>query len=138
MKSIVVDAINENIETVNDFIHESLTKFKVSDQTLMEVDLAVEEIYVNIANYAYNPDIGKAEIRCEVTEKPLTICVEFLDGGVPYNPLENEDPDITLSAEERSIGGLGVFLVKQVMDTIDYQFKNNKNILTIKKTVDKE
>lgn len=137
MRSIVVKAINENITQVNDFLHDSLAAFHVAPDIMMEIELAVEEIYVNIASYAYNPNIGKAEIRCGISENPLAICIEFLDDGVPYNPLNLAEPDITLSAEERSVGGLGIFFVKQLMDEIEYKFEDNKNILTIKKTIER-
>ena len=100
-----------------------------------QIDIAVEEIFVNIANYAYNPEIGKAEIVVEITEKPVTVAITFEDSGVPYNPLEKQDPDITLNAEERDIGGLGIFMAKKSMDDIEYTYRDGKNILTIKKAL---
>ena len=99
----------------------------------MQIALAVEEIFVNIANYAYNPGKGNATVRVEVEKDPLTVTITFIDGGVPYDPLKKDDPDVTLSAEERSIGGLGVFLVKKTMDDVSYEYKDGKNILSIKK-----
>ena len=133
MKEIIVAAIDENLEVVNNFIHECLVDTNVSDDMLMELDLAVEEIFVNIAHYAYNPEVGNAQIKCKINNEPLQLTIEFTDEGKPYNPLEKEDPDITLSAEERQIGGLGIFIVKQFMDVIEYRYEDNKNILTIKK-----
>lgn len=133
MKEIIVAAIDENLEVVNNFIHECLMDTSVSDDVLMELDLAVEEIFVNIAHYAYNPEVGNAQIKCKINNEPLQLTIEFTDEGKPYNPLEKEDPDITLSAEERQIGGLGIFIVKQFMDVIEYRYEDNKNILTIKK-----
>lgn len=133
MREIIVAAIDENLEVVNNFIHECLMDTSVSDDVLMELDLAVEEIFVNIAHYAYNPEVGNAQIKCKINNEPLQLTIEFTDEGKPYNPLEKEDPDITLSAEERQIGGLGIFIVKQFMDVIEYRYEDNKNILTIKK-----
>ena len=91
----------------------------------MQIDLAVEEIFVNIANYAYRP----------VRENPLEVTLTFLDSGAPYDPLAKEDPDITLDVKDRQIGGLGIFLVKQTMDDVKYEYKNGRNILTLTKNL---
>ena len=101
----------------------------------MQIDVAVEEIFVNIANYAYNPDIGSAGITVETQEDPLSVVITFTDGGVPYDPLKKPDPDVTLPAEERQIGGLGIYMVKKSMDDISYDYKDGKNILTLKKNL---
>ena len=100
----------------------------------MQIDIAIDELFGNIANYAYNPEIGSATVRVEVTEEP-TVIITFIDHGVPYNPLEKTDPDTSLSAEEREIGGLGIFMVKKSMDHISYEYKNGQNILRIKKNL---
>lgn len=102
-------------------------------KTKMQIEIAVEEIYVNIAHYAYNPEIGDATIRCNIEQDPLKIIIQFLDNGKPFNPLEHKEADISLSAEERDIGGLGIFMVKKSMDDILYSYEHGKNILTIKK-----
>ena len=99
----------------------------------MQIALAVEEIFVNIAHYAYAPDKGKATVRVEVSEAPVRVTITFIDSGVPYDPLAKEDPDVNLKAEERKIGGLGIYLTKQVMDDVVYEYKDNQNILTLKK-----
>lgn len=101
----------------------------------MQLDLAVEEIFVNIAKYAYAPGFGKATVRVEVSGDPVTVCITFIDRGIPYDPLKKVDPDVTLSADEREIGGLGIFMTKKVMDDISYEYKNGQNILTLKKTI---
>ena len=100
---------------------------------MMQVDIAVEELFVNIASYAYGKEEGLAVIRLDIEKDPLTVKITFEDRGVPYNPLAKEDPDITLSAEERQIGGLGIYMVKKSMDDIIYEHKDGKNILTIVK-----
>ena len=100
-----------------------------------QIDIAVEELFVNIAHYAYKPDTGPATVRVEVEKEPPAICITFIDHGVPYDPLAREDPDITLSAEERRIGGLGIFMVKKSMDSIEYEYKDGQNILHIRKLI---
>ena len=135
MKDITVDATLDNLEVVQNFVSEELEKQGCSMKVMMQIEIAVEEIYVNIVHYAYNPEIGKATIRCEVTEDPMQVIIQFMDSGVPFDPLAKEDADITLSAEEREIGGLGIFMVKQSMDEVSYEYKEGKNVLTIKKVL---
>jgi len=135
MKEIRVPAQVEQLEVVNDFVAAELEMRDCSPKIQMQVALAVEEIFMNIANYAYNPEVGEATIRCCVGGEPLHIEITFLDDGKPYDPLAKEDPDITLSAEEREIGGLGVFLVKKLMDDVRYEYKDGSNILTVWKTL---
>ena len=104
-----------------------------SPKARMQIELAVEEIFVNIANYAYAPEIGRATVRVVVSDEPLTVTITFLDRGVPYDPLKKDDPDVTLSAADREIGGLGIFMTKKVMDDVSYEYKDGQNILTLKK-----
>ena len=99
----------------------------------MQIGVAVEEIFVNIASYAYAPETGKTKIRVEVSEEPVTVTITFLDHGVPYDPLAKADPNTKLPAEERQIGGLGVFLTKKLMDDVSYEYRGGQNILTLKK-----
>ena len=98
--------------------------------------VAVEEIFVNIAHYAYGGNPGEAVIGLDVIPNPKSCRIVFRDRGVPYNPLEKTDPDITLSAEEREIGGLGIYMVKQSMDKVEYRYEDGYNILTIEKNID--
>ena len=100
-----------------------------------DADIAIDEVFSNITHYAYHPSVGSATVKIEVIEEPMSVVITFIDGGTPYNPLEKEDPDITLSAEEREIGGLGIFMVKKSMDSIDYEYKDGQNILRIKKNI---
>ena len=135
MKDITVNATLDNLEAVQDFVREELESQGCSMKVMMQIEIAVEEIYVNIVHYAYNPEIGKATIRCEVTDNPMQVIIQFLDSGVPFDPLAKEDADITLSAEDREIGGLGIFMVKQSMDEVNYEYKEGKNVLTIRKVL---
>ena len=135
MAEITLMAKLENLELVTAFVNAQLEKADCSPKLIAQVDVAVEEIYVNITNYAYHPEEGEATIRCEVGGDPLQVSLGFTDRGKPYNPLLKEDPDITKSAGERPIGGLGIFMVKKLMDEIQYDFRDGKNILTIIKKV---
>lgn len=135
MKSITVDATLENLEEVQNFIELELEKSGCPVKARMQISMAAEEIYVNIAHYAYRPGIGKATISCSVEGDPLQVILEFLDNGHPFDPLSVSDADTTLSAGERKIGGLGILLVKKSMDQIFYSYKNGQNILTLKKTI---
>ena len=135
MKDITVDATLDNLEVVQNFVSEELESQGCSMKVMMQIEIAVEEIYVNIVHYAYNPEIGKATIRCEVTDNPMQVIIQFMDSGVPFDPLAKEDADITLSAEEREIGGLGIFMVKKSMDEIAYRYENGRNILSIRKNL---
>lgn len=131
MTELTVDATIENLDAVTDFINEQLEQAGCGTKIIMQTDLAVEEIYVNIAHYAYHPKIGKATVCCTVSGEPLQIVIGFVDGGKPYNPLEKKSPDIAAGAGERQIGGLGVFLAEKMMDDISYTYQDGKNILTI-------
>ena len=135
MKELNIAATVENIETVTDFVNEQLEALDCPMKVQMQIDIAIDELFGNIAHYAYNPEIGKATVRVEVTEDPLAVVITFIDNGVPYDPLAKADPDTTLSAEEREIGGLGIYMVKKSMDDITYEYRDGQNILAIKKNL---
>ena len=135
MKELTIAATVENIETVTNFVNEQLEALDCPMKAQMQIDIAIDELFSNIAHYAYNPDVGEATVRVEVTEDPFAVVITFIDNGVPYDPLAKEDPDITLSAEERKIGGLGIYMVKKSMDDITYEYKDGQNILKIKKHI---
>ncbi len=134
---LTITANDKNLETVLDFIHQELPPGCETD-LMYKIDLCAEEIFVNIAHYAYKDKLpagedGQARIICTYENELLTII--FRDQGVPFNPLDRADPDITLSAEERRIGGLGIFLTKKYMDSVEYKYEDNENILTMKKVI---
>ena len=133
MKELTIAAIVENTATVTEFVNEQLEVLNCPMKAQMQIDIAIDELFGNIAHYAYNPDVGSATVRVEVTEEPLAVIITFIDGGVPYDPLKSADPDTTLSAEDRQLGGLGIYMVKKSMDEITYEYKDGKNILSIKK-----
>ena len=133
MKELTLSATPENIETVTDFVNEQLEALDCPMKAQMQIDIAIDELFGNIAHYAYNPEVGSATVRVEVIDDPLSVVITFIDEGVPYDPLSADDPDITLPAEERAIGGLGIFMVKKSMDEITYRYENGSNILSIRK-----
>lgn len=135
MNELTLEAKIENLDKVLNFVDEHLEERECPMKIQMQIDVSVEELFVNIAHYAYNPDTGPATIRVEVQEEPLAVIITFIDNGIPYDPLEKTDPDITLSAEERQVGGLGIYMVKKSMDSITYEYKNGQNILCIKKNI---
>lgn len=135
MKKLTIDATVENLDEVLAFVDAELEAADCPLKTQMQIDVAVEEIFVNIAHYAYAPDTGKAVIGVAVSGDPAIAKITFSDTGMPYNPMEKEDPDVTLSAEEREIGGLGIFMVKKSMDTMDYEYRNGQNLLTMTKRI---
>lgn len=132
---LVVDAKIENLQLVLDFVNEKLAMQNCIKKIMVQIAVSVEEIYVNIAHYAYPDGTGDAVIRVNIYKNPVVAEIVFIDRGIPYNPLEKEDPDVTLSAEERGIGGLGVYMVKKSMDQVHYEYKNGQNILTVKKNL---
>jgi anti-sigma regulatory factor (Ser/Thr protein kinase) len=135
MKELTIEASLENMETVTAFVDEQLESLGCPMKAQMQIDIAIDELFGNIVHYAYNPEVGPATVRVEVQQEPLAVVITFIDHGVPYDPLAKDDPDTTLSAEERQIGGLGIYMVKRSMDEIAYEYKNGQNILTIKKAL---
>ena len=133
MREMDIAATLENLDTVMAFVDQQLEEVGCSMKAQMQIDIAVEEVYVNIAHYAYNPEIGGVTIRVQIEEEPLEIILTFIDKGKPFDPLAKEDPDVTLAVEDRQIGGLGIFMVKKSMDNVSYEYNEGRNILTLKK-----
>ena len=133
MKELTLAATLENIEAVTDFVNEQLELLDCPMKAQMQIDIAIDEIFSNIARYAYAPGSGDATVRVETESNPPAVMIMFIDAGIPYNPLTKEDPDTKLSAEEREIGGLGIYMVKKSMDAMEYAFEDGCNKLSIKK-----
>ena len=128
-----LEAADENLDRVIAFVDERLEALDCLPHEQMQVDDAVEELFINIAHYAYAPQTGPVTVRVETEKDPKAVSITFIDGGTPYDPLAKADPDITASVEERPIGGLGIYMVKQSMDSVDYRCQNGRNMLTIRK-----
>ena len=135
MKELVIAADRNNLLKVRSFIDEQLEDAGCPMLTQIAIDVAVEELFVNIASYAYDQEIGVAVVQVEMLDDPLLVEITFIDNGKQYDPLAKPDPDITLAAKERKKGGLGIFMVKNSMDDVRYEYKDGKNILTIKKNL---
>ena len=133
MKELSIEAVTENLEAVLDFIGSALEEGGCPIKLQTKISLAVEELFVNIAHYAYKNEIGKATIRIKVGGD---VIIELEDEGFAYNPLEKDDPDISAAARDREPGGMGIFMVKQIMDSVEYRRENDKNILRIRKAND--
>ena len=130
-----IEAKTENLPIVLSFIERHLDKAGCSPKAMMQMSVAAEEVFVNIANYAYAPENGKVKVNVDVCKDPDVVKITFTDSGKPFDPTGKPDPNISLSAEERSIGGLGIFMTKKMMDEVTYEYIDGKNILTMKKGV---
>ncbi len=133
MRELDILAKRENLSEVLKFIDAELESRDCTIRLQTQIDVAVEEIFVNISSYAYEPGEGYTTIRVEVTEDPTTIAISFIDEGTPYDPLAKPDPNLKIPVKERKKGGLGIYMVKKSMDDVSYEYKNGKNELTIKK-----
>lgn len=133
MRELTIDATLENIGPVTDFVNEALEGLGCPAWIQYQIDVAIDELFGNIARYAYRPGTGPATVAVEVTKTPPAVVITFVDRGVPYDPLAREDPDVSLPVEEREEGGLGIFLVKKTMDDVSYEYREGRNILRIKK-----
>ena len=121
---ITVRAVTENLISVTEFVNSVLDAAECSPKARMQIDVAVDEIFSNVVNYAYTPQSGDISVAITVEKEPLTAVLTFEDRGRRFDPLNTAEPDISLSAEERDVGGLGIFMVKKTMDDIDYQYKD--------------
>ncbi len=135
MKELTVEALVENIEKVTDFINEQLECIDCPPKAQVQIDIAIDELFGNIAKYAYPKDNGPATVRFEYDPESKAAVITFFDRGIPYDPLSGKEPDTTLSVEERPIGGLGIYMVKKSMDEITYRYQDGQNILTIQKNL---
>ncbi len=133
LNELSLEAKVENLDEVLAFVDGQLEQVDCPLKTQMQIDVAVEELFVNIAHYAYTPNVGTATIRVDMLPDPKAVSITFIDRGIPYDPLKKPDPDVTLPAEERQIGGLGIYMVKKSMDSMEYERRDGKNILKIKK-----
>ena len=128
-RTIELEAQTDKLDSLLALLEKDLEAAECPQETRTVVEICAEEIFVNIASYAYGEEKGMAWIEERIEERQISLF--FQDRGTPYNPLENKDPDTTLSAEERQIGGLGIFMVKNMMDTVEYVYEDGCNRLTM-------
>ena len=134
MKEIVLDAMMRNIDLLTDWVNSELDVYDCSSRARAQIAVAIDEIFSNIVRYAYPGTTGRVTVRYDYTDGLVSI--SFIDAGTCYNPLEKQDPDVSLPAAERKIGGLGIFLVKKTMDSMEYQRLDGHNFLTIRKKIE--
>ncbi len=135
MKELKIEAAVERLDEVLAFIDAELEARDCPMKAQMQIDVAAEEMFVNIASYAYAPGHGEALIQIETDPDTRVFSVTLIDSGIPYDPLKKADPDVTLSAEERGIGGLGIYMVKKSMDAVSYRRENGQNIFRMEKKI---
>lgn len=133
MQEMKITSSNTYLEKVQNFISNSIQICECNNKIRNQLMLAVEEIFINIARYAYYPESGEVTIQCDVMGENRTIMIKMIDKGKPFNPLSMEEPDITANLEEREAGGLGIMLAKKSANRIEYTFENGMNMLTIYK-----
>ena len=133
MSELNIAATIENLDDVMTFVTSFLGELSCPAKEQMTIEIAVEEMFVNVAHYAYTPNTGMVRIECRSLDDNRAVEISLEDEGVPFNPLAKEDPDTTLSAEDRPIGGLGIYMVKKSMDDVHYEHKDGKNVFRMRK-----
>ena len=133
MKKLSVEATVANIGAVTAFVEEALEAVGCPMKVMMQINVAIDELFGNIAHYAYKQGTGMAEVGIEIDEAAREVRLTFTDSGIPFDPLAVPEPDVTSSAKERALGGLGIFMVRRSMDGMAYRREDGHNILTIKK-----
>ncbi len=133
INELTLEAKVENLNQALAFIDDQLDAVDCPMKKRFQIDVAVEELFVNVAHYAYTPNTGNVTLRVESAQNPPAVVITFIDRGIPYDPLAKPDPDVSLSAEQREIGGLGIFMVKKSMDSMEYEYTDGQNILRIRK-----
>jgi sigma-B regulation protein RsbU (phosphoserine phosphatase) len=135
VKEILIDAKPEKLPELTEFAENFLDEIGCPLKTKLQIDVMLDEIFTNIVSYAYAPGEGKARISFECLEGPKRAVITFADRGMPFDPTKVEEPDISLPAEERKIGGLGILMVRKTMDDVSYEYKDGQNILTVIKNI---
>ncbi len=133
MQEITLEAKVENLDQVLMFIDEQLEAADCPLKIQTQIDIAVEEMFVNVAHYAYTPEVGDVKITIDILNDPAGMEITLTDSGMHFDPLAKEDPDVTLSADQRQIGGLGIYMVKKSMDEVGYKYTDGQNIFRMRK-----
>ena len=135
MKEWTFEANIERITWLTEQVDGLLEGLDCPSKEQMQIDVAIDELLANIANYAYGTGKGEVTVRFDFEPDSRTVALTFIDSGIPYDPLAKPDPDVTLAVEKRSVGGLGIFLVKKTMDDMTYARQDGHNVLTIRKRI---
>ena len=130
---LTVIATLENYDRVAEFVEGELEIREVPMAAQAQIVIALDEIYTNVAKYAYADDPGEVTVRLDFTEQITEVKMTIMDCGIPYDPLKRPDPDVSLEAEARQIGGLGIYMVKQMMEEVSYEYRGGMNIMRMRK-----
>ena len=134
MKELTVDARPESLSEIRAFVGAELEAMACPEDTMTQLFVVIDEVFANIASYAYGEGGGSATVRLEAETEPRSAVLTFLDSGIPFDPLTMKSPDTSLKARERKIGGLGIFMVRKLTDEVSYAYSDGKNILrTVKR-----
>ncbi|MBQ3925024.1 MAG: ATP-binding protein [Firmicutes bacterium] len=135
MTEITKEAALANLPHIMKWLDDALESIGCPNKAHMQIDVAADEILGNIVSYAYPDKAGNVTVKFEHQDDPGLLSLTFIDQGVPFDPLTVADPDTTLGPEERGIGGLGIFLIKKMMDNVSYEYKDGSNVLSISKSL---
>ena len=135
-QTITLTAVPENFAAAQEHVRSFLDSASCSMRTLFELDMVVEEVFINVASYAYPDSTGKVSLDLTLDREQNFLCLTFRDSGIPYDPLRKQSPDLSAPAEKRPIGGLGIFLVQKYSDSLSYEYADGENRLTIGKKLD--
>ncbi len=131
MKTIKIEADAKLLAEVLKWLEDVLSPIRESEKTCQQICIAVEEIFVNIANYAYGGLGGDVQITVDIRKNNSVVVIVFTDSGIPFDPLAYPEPDVKLSAMDRRVGGLGIYMVRKMMDSVSYEYRNWQNVLQL-------
>ncbi len=131
MKTIKIEADTKLLDEVLNWLEDALSPIKESEKTCQQIRIVVEEIFVNIANYAYGGLGGEVQITIDIQKNNGAVVIVFTDSGIPFDPLAYPEPDVKLCAMDRRVGGLGIYMVRKMMDSVSYEYRNWHNILQL-------
>ena len=128
-----LDTNIENVDVLTATANKVLAGLGCPKKAMAQIDIALDELFSNISHYAYGGNVGKVYVSIDAIPNKKGVSITLEDEGIPFDPLAREDPDVTLGIHERTIGGLGIFLVRRTMDSMHYEYRNRRNRLTITK-----
>ena len=135
MAQIELESKLESLDTLNDFVHQIIQNSPCTEQQQIQIDLVVEELFVNIVNYAYPDSMGMVQVECKLSGDAGQVIIQFKDQGIEFNPLAAKEIDVHDRFERRPVGGLGIYLAKKYTNSIEYERADGSNVLTIMKNL---
>lgn len=134
-KELTVMAEAENIDKITSFVNKQIKRLGGTKRAMVQIEVALDELFANICNYAYDDGVGHVTVRVQDVPEQNSVCITLEDEGMPFDPLAREDPDVTLGLHERGVGGLGIYMVKKTMDDVRYEYRDGLNMLTVVKSL---